>query len=158
MRVSGLRLSVAALGALLCAGAAYKLGVAIDLAVSEGNVLVANPLPRSSRKGLPQVYAVPWRDAWSYLAGWLSLGVSGGSLLASAYRSSIGLFLLAIPLTFLAFVLVAATLTLNSWSGVFLFLGVWFVGVFCLLAVTQAEKWVRFKLAQRQAKKLGLKQ
>jgi hypothetical protein len=144
------RVFVAVLGVCISALAIHSLFVAVQSVLSDGTILVSNPIPRAARKGLPPKYPVPWQEAWSYLVSCVFLFACGVSFLVSGLWAKIGLFLLAFLLGYVAFVLRAATLTLGSWSGLATFVGVWVGGVVLLLVgLRVSEKLERWRMSRK---------
>ena len=117
------RVLVVVLGACICLFAGVRLSQAVQHAMATGTVLLGDTKPMS--RGV--VYPYPWREAWSFFAGWAFVAV-GGILVAFAAAGRWWLLLIAVLAFFGGQMLIAAAPMLGSIWGAFLLASVWVGG------------------------------
>ncbi|PQA79149.1 hypothetical protein C5F53_04150 [Rhodoferax sp. TS-BS-61-7] len=125
-RVSSFRVVAVLVGLGILALAGYKLWMAIEHAMTSGAVLLAETTRSPDFRGA--VWSYRTADAWAYFAGWLLVGIGGGSLAISCSKRLWPLLLM--PVLFLGgFILIAAAPMLGTVKGVALLLGVMATGI-----------------------------
>jgi hypothetical protein len=129
MASTGVRVFVVVVGGGICLFAGLRLSQAVQHALATGTVLIGDTKPMS--RGV--VYPYPWREAWSFFAGW-SLVAVGGVLVALASAGRWWLLLVAMLTFFGGRMLIAAAPMLGSTRGVFLLTSVWVGGSLLALA------------------------
>ncbi len=112
------------LGILALAG--YKLWMATGHAMTSGTVLLAETTRSPDFRGAVWPYRTA--DAWAYFAGWLLVGIGGGSLAVSSSKRLWPLLLTPV-LCLGGFILIAAAPMLGTVKGVALLLGVMAMGI-----------------------------
>lgn len=120
------RILLSIFGLAIAALAGYRLIDAALQASSTGMVLLGDPRPSlPGRRGLQ--FPAPWREAWSFFAGWAMVGFGGLCFVVAAFRRAIWM-LLAPPAFLFGFVLIAGATMLGSVGGALLLSGTWVLG------------------------------